>query len=100
MRVGVAGSAPFVADSAGSEGIAVEVWQRLAARLGWRYEAVRFEDVPHALQALERGEIDLVVGPVSITAQRAAHVQFTQPYFQSSLSIMSRSEAPGWAQRI
>jgi len=44
--------------------------------------------------------VDAVAGPVSITAGRAAHVQFTQPYFQSSLSIMSRSEAPGWSQRI
>jgi polar amino acid transport system substrate-binding protein len=89
-----------VADSAGSEGIAVEVWQRLAARLGWRYETVRFEDVPDALQALESGEVDAVAGPVSITAGRAAAVQFTQPFFQSSLSIMSRSEAPGWSRRI
>lgn len=100
VRVGVAGSAPFVADSGGSEGIAVEVWQRLAARLGWRYETVRFEDVSDALQALESGNVDAVAGPVSITAGRAARVQFTQPYFQSSLSIMSRSEAPGWSQRI
>jgi polar amino acid transport system substrate-binding protein len=100
MRVGVAGSAPFVADSAGSDGIAVEVWQRLSARLGCRYETVHFEDVPHALQALERGEIDAVVGPVSITSGRAADVRFTQPYFQSGLSIMSRSESPGWIQRI
>ncbi|HET7622369.1 MAG TPA: transporter substrate-binding domain-containing protein [Gemmatimonadaceae bacterium] len=100
LRVGVAGSPPFVVDSSGDEGIAVEAWERLAARLGWRYRTVRFEDVPHALSALESGDVDVVVGPVSITAERATRVRFTQPYFQSSLSILSRAEAPGWTQRI
>jgi polar amino acid transport system substrate-binding protein len=100
MRVGVAGSPPFVIDSAGAEGISVEVWQRLAVQLGWRYQTIHFDDVPHALDALENGEVDAVVGPVSITAERASVVRFTQPYFQSSLSILSRAEAPGWPQRL
>ena len=42
----------------------------------------------------------MVVGPVSITAERARRMRFSQPYFQSSLSILSRSEAPSWPQRI
>jgi polar amino acid transport system substrate-binding protein len=100
LRIGVAGSPPFVLDVAGGEGISLEVWQRLAAQLGWRCQLTRFNDVPHALTALKHGELDLVVGPVSITAERAKEVRFSQPYFQSSLSILSRAEAPSWPQRI
>ena len=37
-----------------------------------------------------RGAVDVVIGPVSITAQRAQFARFSQPYFQSSLSILSR----------
>ncbi len=100
LRIGVAGSPPFVLDVAGGEGISLEVWQRLAAQLGWRCQLTRFGDVPHALTALKDGELDVVVGPVSITAERAREMRFSQPYFQSSLSILSRSEAPSWPQRI
>ncbi len=100
LRIGVAGSPPFVMDVAAGEGISLEVWQRLAGQLGWRCQLTRFNDVPHALTALKHGELDLVVGPVSITAERAKEMRFSQPYFQSSLSILSRSEAPSWPQRI
>jgi polar amino acid transport system substrate-binding protein len=100
LRIGVAGSPPFVVDVAGGEGISLEVWQRLATQLGWRYRTIPFDDVPHALTALKGGSLDLVVGPVSITAERAKAMRFSQPYFQSSLSILSRSEAPSWLQRI
>jgi polar amino acid transport system substrate-binding protein len=96
----VAGSPPFVVDVAGGEGISVEVWQRLAAQLGWRYQIARFDDVPHALASLKNDSLDLVVGPVSITAERTKEMRFTQPYFQSSISILSRAEAPSWPQRV
>lgn len=100
MRVGVAGSPPFVVDAAKGEGISIEVWQRLAAQLGWRYQTIHYADVPHALAALRNDSLDVVVGPVSITADRAKELRFSQPYFQSSLSILSRSEAPSWTQRL
>lgn len=100
LRVGVAGAAPFVVDVASGDGISLEIWQKLAARLGWRYTLVPFTDVPHAVQSMTDGNVDVVVGPVSITAERADEVRFTQPYFQSSLSILSRSEAPTWWERL
>ena len=59
-----------------------------------------YENVPEALKALESGALDVVVGPVSITAERATQVRFSQPYFQSSLSILSRTETPGIWGRI
>jgi polar amino acid transport system substrate-binding protein len=41
-----------------------------------------------------------VIGPVSITADRARHARFSQPYFQSSLSILSRTESPSLWGRV
>ena len=56
LRVGVAGSEPFVVKSAGRlEGISVEIWQALAAESVWRYTLQPFENVPHALDALAAG---------------------------------------------
>lgn len=101
LRVGVAGSEPFVVNRAGSmEGISVEIWQALAARTGWSYRLEPYETVPHALEALSSGAVDLVIGPVSITAERTRLVRFSQPYFQSSLSILSRTEGLTLWQRV
>jgi polar amino acid transport system substrate-binding protein len=40
------------------------------------------------------------VGPVSVTASRAARALFSQPYFQSSLSILSGTEEQSIWQRV
>lgn len=100
FTVGVAGTPPFVAGANNSEGISVEIWQELAGDLDLDYKAMAFTSVPEALKALQEGKIDAVVGPVSITAERAASVKFSQPYFQSSLSIMSRVDDPSLWDRI
>jgi polar amino acid transport system substrate-binding protein len=44
--------------------------------------------------------LDVVVGPVSITAERAGLYRFSQPYYESSLSILSRSEDLSPWQRV
>ncbi len=90
LKVGVAGSEPFVADKNGElGGLSVEVWRAVTARAGVSSDLVRQPSVQVALAALEAGELDVVVGPVSITAERASRVRFTQPYFQGRLSILS-----------
>jgi polar amino acid transport system substrate-binding protein len=101
LRVAVAGSEPFVVRTpAGMQGIAVEVWQALAAQAGWPYEIHEFENVPQALDSLAAGRADIVVGPVSITAERAPIMRFSQPYFASSLSILSSTEPPSLWRRV
>ncbi|MGH2644274.1 MAG: transporter substrate-binding domain-containing protein, partial [Chitinophagaceae bacterium] len=98
--VGVAGTAPFIVNPQNGSGISLEIWQALASQLGWKYTFKTFVDVPSALQALASGEIDAVVGPVSITADREKNARFSQPYYQSSLSILSRTDKPTLWQRI
>lgn len=100
MVVGLAGSAPFVNDSNGGAGISAEIWAKLADRMQWNYRTVFYEDVSAALLAMRAGEIDAVAGPVSITSDRAEHMAFTLPYFQSSLSILSRVEEPSFWQLL
>lgn len=102
LRVGVSGNAPFVIydGSSGYDGIAYELWKEVATQSNWKYQSVHFEDVSAALKALENNQLDVVIGPVSITADRAERVRFTQPYFQSGLSIISRSDNPGILDRI
>lgn len=100
LKVGLAGSAPFVLDEGedvGFSGIAVDLWEEMASRKGWKYNYKKFETVGDGLEALESGAIDLLAGPVSITADRLEEFSFSQPYFQSSLSIVSHEEQGLWA---
>lgn len=102
LRVGVAGTSPFIirGDNGQFEGIAYEIWQLIASEADWKSSYTYFESVSSALDSLKKGKLDLVIGPLSITSARAREVQFSQPYYQSSLSIMSRIEKKGMLDRI
>lgn len=96
LRVGVAGSKPFaIFDGPQPSGLAVDVWREVARRTGVRYEIGRVRNVDEAIRQVAAGDLDVAVGPISITARRARQVFFTQPYHQSSLAIAARSEDVG-----
>ncbi|MEO9022367.1 MAG: transporter substrate-binding domain-containing protein [Ginsengibacter sp.] len=101
LRVGIAGSAPFIIhENNNLEGISIDVWKSIASEAGWKYSTQDFQTVEEALQNLEDGKIDVIVGPISITSERTKKARFTQPYYQSSLSILSRSAPPTLWERI
>ncbi len=101
LRVGVAGSAPFVihrdgrVGDAALSGLSVDVWRALAERAGVRFEMHRQGTVSEALDAVAQGGLDVAVGPISITSERLEHVDFTHPYYESSLAILAPRVATG-----
>src|SRR5699024_6076634 len=99
-QIGVAGSAPFVVDTQQQTGIALEIWQAMSNQQNLEYNLIPYQDAPSALDDLDSGKLDAVVGPLSITSERAEHAKFTQPYYQSSLSIMARIDMPTIWERI
>ena len=101
LKVGYAGSEPFVFHKGETwNGISIEVWENAADAQNINYEIESFNSVSEAIRALALGNIDAVVGPASITAARAEKVEFTQPYYQASLSILSRVDDPSIIDRI
>ncbi len=101
LRVGIAGSEPFVFnDAENPNGIAIEIWEELAKEEQWTYNYKSFTTVKSALFALQNNELDIVVGPISITSDRVAQMSLSQPYYQSSLSIVSRTDGVGLWTRI
>ncbi|MCG2462759.1 transporter substrate-binding domain-containing protein [Flavobacteriaceae bacterium F89] len=103
LSVGVAGNEPFVLGSNNTgnlHGIAIEIWEDLANKKNWPYRYRTFNTVHEALNVLDNGSLDLVVGPISITSLRVARMRFSQPYYQSSLAIVSRKSEPGLWERI
>jgi polar amino acid transport system substrate-binding protein len=89
LRVVVAGSEPFVSASGAPEGLSIDVWTAVARELELDFELERADDVIQALDMVADRIADVAVGPISITAERSERVRFTQPYFYSSLGILT-----------
>lgn len=88
LIIGTAGSEPFVFDGE-DKGIAIEIWDKIALNKSWNYKYMHFENVDDALHSLTTGHLDLVVGPISITSSRIENMKFSQPFYNSSISILS-----------
>ncbi len=99
LSVGIAGSEPFVFAESKS-GISIEIWEQIAKKMSWKYDYTSFKNVDDALLALNQGDIDVVVGPISITAKRVETARFSQPFYNSSISIISRIESQSFWQKI
>lgn len=92
LRVVVAGSPPFVIRKGNNyDGFSVKVWKEIARRSDLKYEFTPVSGVAVALEKLAKNEADVAVGPITITAERAETVSFSQPYFKSSLGLLSRT---------
>ena len=97
LVVGYTGSAPFVLPPVDGvpTGLSIAVWEALAVELELATHFVEFGTVTGLLDAVAAGEVDVGIGPISVTASRADRVEFTQPYFSARVGILSPS-ASGW----
>jgi len=101
LVVGVAGSQPFVfPNTMEAKGIALDLWESLAAKKNWVYSYRYFGQIDEAINELEKERIDVLIGPISITSSRLENIEFSQPFYNTSLSIVSRSDELTFWQKI
>jgi ABC-type amino acid transport substrate-binding protein len=83
LDVGVAPNAPPVVFEYEGKvvGIEADLAHMVADKLGQRVVFHRYP-FPELLDALERGEVDVVMSGLSVTPERATRVQFLEPYLQ------------------
>lgn len=89
LRIGLTGVYPpfnYVAPSGELAGFDVEVAHELCAALDRRcvFEVLQWDGI---LSALLAGRIDVVIGSMAITPERAEQVLFTVPYYESGAQI-------------
>lgn len=91
IRIGVNSAAPpfsIVNTSGGVEGYDVDVGNAIADYLG-----VKAEFTPYAtaarIPALESGKVDVVIGTLTPTPERARVVMFTMPYVTFSTNVVA-----------
>lgn len=77
---------PFtgLAEDGSSYGVEVDIAKELAKYLEREVEIVNTE-FPMLIPALQSGEIDIVLGSMSITEERSKTVDFSEPYFYDKI---------------
>ncbi len=101
LKVGVAGSPPFVIKTSDQiQGISLELWREIAYKSQLSYQLVPQSNVREGINAVNQGKLDVLIGPISVTAQRLEKVTFTQPYFQSKIGLLVNSESPTLWSRV
>ena len=107
LRVGVSGSPPFVFDHNGEvtsirSGISVQIWNAVADDLGIDYKLIPQPNSEANLEALASGELDVSIGPLSITSQRVEQpgFDFSQPYFFAEEGVLVQQMPPTLMSRL
>lgn len=103
LKVGVVGIPPFVLNkSENPTGMSIEIWQEVASRAQLEYDLVSVPsmNVSAGLAQVAKEELDILIGPISITAQRLKTVDFTQPYYQADIGLLVSSDTPTLWSRI
>ena len=91
LRVAVKPLEPFVMGSgADLRGFSIDLWRELADRLDLSFEFVEVETVVEQLASVEGNSADIAITGISITEAREERVDFSYPYFNAGLQIMSR----------
>jgi len=103
LRVGIVEPiSPFVISSNGSyRGISVDLWQFVAAHENLKYKYIILTgNADEALKKLREGELDVLIGPISISSERYATVDFSYPYFLNSVGIIENTDTTDFLRLV
>jgi len=102
LKVGVGGTPPFLIEGENDKfrGLVIDIWEEIAFVNDFEYELILYTETQEALDAIATGELDLLLGPFTITAERLQDVNFTQPFFVSSLGVVVQQESPTIWNRV
>jgi polar amino acid transport system substrate-binding protein len=101
LRVGYSIAAPWamVDDDDDLSGFEIDVAKRLAADMKVEVRFVRY-DYDALIRALEAGEVDLIAAGLTITPERALHVNFSQPYATGGIGMATNIATTSSVERL
>jgi len=93
--------APFVMQNQDGHlaGFSIELWDALSTRMGVKTKYLLLPDLKSLLASIEVGNGDAAIAAISVTAEREAVMDFSYPYFDSGLQIMTVSVEAGTLQK-
>lgn len=96
LKVGLIVQPPFIIkNDLVYSGLAVDLWNEIAQNLKRSYEFVECpsNNLCEPFDNLQKGDIDVLLGPISITTDRYEKVDFTFPFFLDRVVAIT---APGY----
>ena len=103
LRVGipVKESEPFVIQEGEKlDGMIVDIWEKIAQEKAIEYEWVPQDNYDLAVDAVNQGEIDILVGAISVIPERLEKVEFTLPIGELEIVILTPSQPPTLWDRL
>ena len=102
LKVGISPFAPFVLEEPPPQGYSIDLWEKVAANLGRKFELVRCTGAADKVNRLIAGELDVAIGGLTTTQERETKIDFTHPTYRSGLGIMlaGTAERPALWERV
>lgn len=91
LRVGVNPIEPFVfaPDQGNPTGYSIDLWVAIAPQIKAQTQYVVYETTPALLDALRRGDVDVAIAGISVTADReATGLDFSHPIYEAGLQLV------------
>ena len=90
ITVGYRVTPPFVMKDADGNltGMAIDLWNEIEDGMGYAPTYREYASMADLVSATAAKEVDVAVGAMSITEERAMEIDFTQPWFDSGLRVM------------
>lgn len=93
LVIGIKNTPPFIiSENKNYTGISIMLWDNIASELDLDYSYKEYNTLEALLTALNQGEIDLSINPLTVTSKRIATLDFTQPFFITNLAMATTKE--------
>ena len=89
LVIGTKEAPPFAMKAADGnwQGISIDLWRRIADELHLRYRFAEEPNVQGLIDGVATGKFDLAAAALTVTAERARILDFTQPFYATGLGI-------------
>ena len=92
IKIGVKEAPPFITKSGESyTGLSIDSWEMVNKQLELEYEFVAYKNIEELLAAIDSGEVDMSINPITVTERRMQRLDFSQPYFISKTVVAKKS---------
>lgn len=89
IRVVTRNLEPFSFEKSGRRaGFAAELWDQVSREAGLSYDITVVNSAQEIIDALKNKTADVGVGALSVTSQREAIIDFSQPFYESGLQVL------------
>jgi polar amino acid transport system substrate-binding protein len=97
LLIGITPTPPFITEEDGKfSGLSISSWKLVNQQLNADFEYKVYPSLTDLMKAVETGEVDFSINPITVTNQRMKRLNFSQPYFISHTGVAKKSDTSVW----